>query len=335
MSVPKESTILITGASGYVGGQIIKEALQKGYNVRIAARTEASALKAIADFPDFKAKLSHVIVPDITKPEGFEHAFDGVAGIIHTASPFTLAPEDNVKDLLEPAINGSTAILKAAKTWGSSVTRVVVTSSFASILDLSQGKREGYVYSEKDWNPTTFEQAAVADGTVAYCASKGLAEKAMWDWIKENNPGFTLTSICPPWVFGPYAHKPKDAKSLTPSVGALLSLNGAKELHPFDFGGYSDVRDVAAAHVLALENPEAAGERFLTGQDFRYQLAADVIRANFPEIKDNVPEGQPGFKEPAYVLDGSKVTKVLGVKYRPFEETIVDTFSQLLSLQQG
>lgn len=324
---------MITGASGYVGGQITKEALQKGYNVRITARTEASALKVIADFPDFKSKLSYVIVTDITKPEGFEHAFDGVTRVIHTASPFILTPKDNVKDVLEPAINGSTAILEATKTWGSSVTRVVVTASFASIVDLFQGKREGYVYSEKDWNPTTFEQAAVADSTVAYCASKGLAEKAMWDWMKENDPGFTLTSICPTWVFGPYVHKPKDAKSLSPSVSTLLRLNGAKEPLPFDFGGYVDVRDVAAAHVLALENPEAAGERFLTGQDFRYQLAADVVRANFPDIRDNVPEGQPGFKEPAYALDGSKVTKVLGVKYRPFEETIIDTFSQMRSLQ--
>lgn len=63
------------------------------------------------------------------------------------------ASNDVTKDLLTPAIKGTTEILKSAQKYGPSVKRVVVTSSFASVVDLSQGNRPGYAYSEKDWNP--------------------------------------------------------------------------------------------------------------------------------------------------------------------------------------
>lgn len=183
MASNQQRTILITGATGYVGGQIVREALSKGYHVRIAARTTTSASKVTSDFPEHASQLSTVIVPDITKAESFEEAFttgtNKITGVIHTASPFVLAPEDNVRDLLEPAIRGSVAILEAAKRWGSgSVKGVVATSSFASIVDIGLGKRPGYTYTEADWNPMTYEEAARADGVTAYCASKALAERA-------------------------------------------------------------------------------------------------------------------------------------------------------------
>ncbi|KEY64222.1 hypothetical protein S7711_03509 [Stachybotrys chartarum IBT 7711] len=329
-------TILVTGASGYVGGHIVSAALTRGYSVRVVARTASSASTAISKFPSFESKLSSAIVPDITSVDAFAGAgiFDGVVGIIHTASPFVLNPEDNVKELLEPAINGSVAILEAAKRWGKDVKTVVATSSFASINDVLKGKREGYKYDEKDWNPMTFEEASTAPGVVAYCASKALAEKAMWDWVRDNSPAFTLTTICPPWVFGPYHYDLQDTKKLSESLGLLNGLIGASTLPDFDFGGFADVREVAEAHLLALEKPEAAGQRFLVGQEFRYQRVVDTVRAAFPELKDRVPAGTPGYKEPAYEVDGSKVGEVLGLKYRSLEETMIDTFKQLLAARK-
>ncbi|KAH7324766.1 hypothetical protein B0I35DRAFT_349601 [Stachybotrys elegans] len=323
-------TILITGASGYVGGQILNELLKHGYDVRLVARSEQSADKAISNFPGMASRFSKAIVPDITKAEAYKDAFDGVTGVIHTASPFVLHPDDNVKDLLEPAVNASLAILQAAHEWGHQVTRVVATSSFASINDVLKAQRVGYQYDEKDWNPMTWEEASTAPGVVAYCASKALAERAMWDYVRDNKPKFTLATICPPWVFGPYAHEITSTKHLSESLGQLHSMIGASDVPPFDFGGCADSREVASAHVLALEKPEAAGERFLVGQEFRFQMAADVARAAFPQVKDRIPEGQPGYKEPAYNVDGSKATRVLGLQYRPVEETLKDSFAQIL-----
>jgi NADPH-dependent methylglyoxal reductase len=168
----------------------------------------------------------------------------------------------------------------------------------------------------------------------AYCASKAFGERAAWDWMKENKPNFTLTTICPPWIFGPYVEPPTSTKHLSESVSLLWKLVGADGPHPFDFGGFADSREVAEAHVRALEVPEAAGQRFWVGQGFQWQEALDVLREVEPQIKDRLPVGKPGFREDVYKVDGSKAERVLGIKYRTLGETIKDTFDQLLYAEQ-
>ncbi|KAK6721076.1 hypothetical protein SNK05_004168 [Fusarium graminearum] len=90
---------------------------------------------------------------------------------------------DNVRDMLSPAITGTTPILNAAKTYASpSLRRVVQISSFSAMLDLSKGSRPRYVYTEADWNPMTYKEAMVEkDPTLLYMASKALSEKAIWE----------------------------------------------------------------------------------------------------------------------------------------------------------
>lgn len=77
----------------------------------------------------------------------------------------------------------------------------VITSSFASIIDGNKGNRPNYVYSEKDWNPIT-EQEAVQSPSHGYRASKTFAEKAAWDFLEKEKPNFTLSTMCPPLVMG-------------------------------------------------------------------------------------------------------------------------------------
>jgi nucleoside-diphosphate-sugar epimerase len=87
--------------------------------------------------------------------------------VLHTASPFHFNVQDPVKDFLDPAIKGTTGILKAIKAYSPTVKRVVVTSSFASIVNPDQHPP---VYSEEHWNPVTWEQAL--DHSKVYRASK-------------------------------------------------------------------------------------------------------------------------------------------------------------------
>lgn len=61
-----------------------------------------------------------------------------------------------MKDFLDPAIKGTTGILKAIKAYAPSVKRVIITSSFAAIVN---GKQHPKVYSEENWNPLTWEEA--------------------------------------------------------------------------------------------------------------------------------------------------------------------------------
>ncbi|KAI3401642.1 hypothetical protein diail_9306 [Diaporthe ilicicola] len=89
-----------------------------------------------------------------------------------STSPFIFDYHDARRELLDPAINGAITVLEAAARYGGSVRRVVTTAPFASELDMLAGKRPGHTYTEADWNPMTYDEAA------AYCASEALARRA-------------------------------------------------------------------------------------------------------------------------------------------------------------
>ncbi|KAG7292034.1 hypothetical protein NEMBOFW57_002065 [Staphylotrichum longicolle] len=300
MPSPSEQTLLVTGANSFVAGPIVKLALEKGYHVRGTVRSEASTAKLRATFADYGSKLSFAIVPDMTWIESYEAAFAGVAapitGVINVAAKFALKVEDNTRDLLNPAIGGATAILEAAKRYGPDVRRIVNTSSIACILDLSQGLRPGYTYTEKDWNPVTYEQAATADTVTAYCASKALAEKAMWWWMAAEKPSFTLATTQPTWVFGPHVGGLSGTAHLNTSSQTLFRLLDAETVPHTDFAAFR-------RHPGASEPP---------------------------------PVGNPGAgqSEKVYQVDGSKAERILGIKYIPLNESMRDSFAQFLEAEK-
>jgi nucleoside-diphosphate-sugar epimerase len=104
--------------------------------------------------------------------------------------------------LLDPAIIGTTGVLKSIKKSAPSVKHVVITSSFASIVNGSKGFWPGHEYSEEDWNPITSEEAT-ENPMMGYRASKTFAEKAAWDFVEKEKPNFSLSTVNPPMVFGP------------------------------------------------------------------------------------------------------------------------------------
>ena len=84
------------------------------------------------------------------------------------------------------------------------------------------------------------------------------------------------------------------------------------EVPQVDFAAFADVRDVAEAHVLGFQSNEAANQRFIVaGGHFDYQIACDIIRSNFPGLREKTPEGVPGNQEQIYTADGSKAKKIL------------------------
>jgi nucleoside-diphosphate-sugar epimerase len=95
--------------------------------------------------------------------------------VIHTASPFHFRFTDPVKDILDPAVKGTTGILKAIKAYAPTVKRVVVTSSFAAIVNPAAHPK---VYDETSWNPVTWE-GAVNDFGQTYRGSKVRTTSAM------------------------------------------------------------------------------------------------------------------------------------------------------------
>ena len=234
--------ILLTGASGFVAAHVLNSLLQHGYSVRGTVRSEATAENVRKTHShllnDDDSRLSFAIVPDVAAPGAFDEAVKAVDGVIHTASPFVMQVEDNGRDLLNPAVKGTISVLEAVKKNAPQVKRVVMTSSFAAILDPTQGNRPGYTYSEKDWNPVTYEQAKTGDGATAYCASKTLAEKAAWDFVEKEKPNFDIATICPPMIYGPLDHDANLDHLNTSSADIYRFLDGSqKEPGPTAFPG--------------------------------------------------------------------------------------------------
>ena len=100
-----------------------------------------------------------------------------------------------------------------------------------------------------------------------------------------------------------------------------------------------DVRDVALAHVKAMEVPAAANKRFfVTAGYYSNKEIAEIVRDSFPELASKVPEGdalKPGDypTDGLYKYDNSRTVEVLGVKFRSLKESIVDTAKSLQAVQ--
>ena len=302
-------------------------------------RSEAKGQTILNNHPNVpKDKLSFVIVEDIAQEGAFDEAIKSdppFETVVHTSSPFHFNTNDSKKDLLDPAVIGTTGILKAIKKNASTVKRVVITSSFASIIDSSKGNNPGHTYTEADWNPIT-EDEAVQNAMLGYRASKTFAERAAWDFVEKEKPNFTLSTLCPPLVLGPIIHYLQSLDSLNTSNQRVLNIITGKakdELPPTGTFIWVDVRDLALAHVRAAESEEAQGKRFfVTAGYFSNEEIADTIRDNFPELKDKLPtKGVKGGEYPPeiYKYDNSRTKLILGIEFRGLEESIIDTVKSL------
>jgi len=234
-------------------------------------------------------------------------------------------------------VRGTTSLLEAVARSAPAVRRVVVTSSFAAILDAAKATDPGTVFTEASWNPVTAADAD-RDAATAYRASKKLAEAAAWDFVRGGGGGvtFDLATVCPPLVLGPVVHHLADLGAINTSNERIANLVTGKwrESGVGATGialNWIDVRDCAESHVrAALERPEAGGKRlFTTSGHFCNRDIYDVVRKNFPEYADGLPaEDKPGGEMPPedqrYRYDNSETERILGIEWIPFEKCIVD-----------
>ena len=212
----------------------------------------------------------------------------------------------------------------------------MITSSFASIIDPSKGTRPGYEYSEKDWDPITPEEA-IQNPFLGYRASKTFAEKASWEFLEKEKPNFTIATMCPPLVLGPIVHYLQSLDNLNTSnqrIAAIMTGKAKEEIPTTGTFIWVDVRDLALAHVKAAELPEAANKRFfVTAGYFSNEEIADIIRDNYPQLKDQVPaKGTKGGEYPTegiYKYNNSRTIEVLGIDFRSLKQSIVDTVKSL------
>lgn len=336
------TTVLISGASGFIALYTVKLLLEKGYTVVGSVRSAAKGdhIKELVKTD----KFSYEIVADIEKANAFDDFVKNhpeATVFLHTASPFHFKINDIEKEMLYPAINGTKSALLAVKKYGPQIERVVVTSSYAAMASAQMDGDKTKTWDETSWNDITWA-SSLENVVYGYYGSKTFAEKAAWDFVKEEKPNFVLTTVNPVYVFGPQAYDSEVKDNLNTSseiINNVMKLSASDKEWGHAQGVAVDVRDVAEAHLVAFEKDEAKEERlFLYTGFFTDQTILDVLHKNFPTEAANLPIGTPGSDATYFAnraqLDNSKTKKILGFNFRTVEETVADSAAQIYAVRK-
>ncbi|VDB84657.1 unnamed protein product [Peniophora sp. CBMAI 1063] len=329
-AVQPPAKVLVTGANGYIAAWLVRLLLEDGYSVRGTVRSAAKGVFLEKLFAEYGDKFEIAVVEDITKEGAFDEAVKGVDVVQHTASPFHFN-FSHPDELIKPAVHGTTGVLNSIKENAPNVKRVIVLASCASVLTSTT---DPAIYDESSWNEPAVAEAAAKGGNtplmIAYRASKTLAEKAAWKFVEDDKGsiGWDLTVVNPPFVWGPPIHEVTSLSNLNTSMLDLYNtLTGKKSSEVLTGPGnaYVDVRDVARAHVLVMQKPDAGGQRIIVsaGSHF-WQELVDVAN----EVDPSLPfKGEAGAtKGKPYVIqyNTEKMKRVLGLECRSLKNTIKD-----------
>lgn len=264
--------VLLTGISGFLGGHIALQLLEAGYTVRGSVRNLAKADKVRTTLSRHGADTSRLefVALDLLADAGWQEAMAGCRYLQHTASPFVINMPDDKMDLIRPAVEGTERALKAAL--AADIEHIVLTSSMAAIA-YGHDKTRTAPFTADDWTDLNGRDIN------AYIESKTRAERRAWEIMRAAGQEQRLSTINPSAILGPLL----DDDPGTSAGMVVRLLNGSVPALPRIPFVIVDVRDVAAAHVQAMTDPEAAGRRFPMGE--RAMLMADVataVRAALP-----------------------------------------------------
>ncbi len=232
--------VLVTGANGHVGNQLAAHLVKHDYRVRAMVRKPDEAKR---DIEILRHPSVEVVAGDIRDADAVARAVAGCEGVFQVAAVYAMHTANPQRDMIDPAVNGALNVLRASKAAG--VRRVVLTSSLVAMGNHSTHEKP---IDESFWNDAATEP---------YAKAKTLAERRSREFADES--GLDLVCVNPTMVIGPgFPHHTPSTQLFENATRGLLPV-----LPPLEFT-FVDVRDVASAHRLAFEKPEASG-RYLCG----------------------------------------------------------------------
>lgn len=333
---PGRARVLVTGATGYVAGHCIGDLLAHGYDVRGTVRNIKTAnighLRPAIERDGSGA--FEVAEANLTADSGWAEAVDGCDYVLHVASPIPFRAPKHPDELIRPAVDGTTRVLTAAAQAG--VKRVVYTST----LDVITRNRAtaGRVRTEDDWSDPA--------ECNAYATSKLLAEKAAWSLAAEHD--LELAAVHPGAIIGPPLQLDKTETSA--DIVRRMLAGEMPAIPPLNLA-YTDVRDLAIAHRLALEVPAATGNRYIVSNGHLPMLGiAEILKAEYgPRGYKIATRPVPGWTLRVAGLASSQArlaADMLGVEHevssdkakrelgwapRPVRESVLDTAELLIA----
>jgi dihydroflavonol-4-reductase len=326
---------LLTGISGYIAMHCAKELLKRDYHINATVRN----LDKVEDIKNALSALSldvnkiQFFQADLLSDDNWEDAMAGCEYVMHVASPYPLNQPKDENVLIKPAVEGTERVVSLAIK--NNVKKIVLTSSVVAV-SVGHTKKE---YSEEDWS---FADKPIA----AYAKSKTLAEKKAWELIKNADTDTKLTVINPSGVIGP---------SLTSEISSTQLIiaglmNGRIPVNLPIHIGYVDVRDVALAHIKALENPNSDGERIiLSNTELWHKDVSKILKEGgykAPWLTVSVPvakflanvvpalKGAKRFLGKDMVKNTTKAEDILGISYIDIKKSILDDAKSLTEFEK-
>ncbi|WP_238655612.1 SDR family oxidoreductase [Paenibacillus piscarius] len=343
MAELNKPVVLVTGGSGFIAVHIIVQLLEKNYRVRATLRSmgrqdEVKAMVLAGGVANINIEDLSFVEADLTSDKNWNQAVKEADYVIHVASPTPNRIYKDENEMIQPAREGVLRVLRAARKAG--VKRVVLTSAFGAI-GVGHKQHTG-PYTEEDWSNT---EANIHP----YQKSKTLAERAAWEFIRQEGRGLELSTVNPVGVMGPilgkdYSHSNEIVRNM---------LEGKLKSVPKIYSDYVDVRDVAALHILAMVRPEANGERFIasSAENLSTLEIAGILRKHLGQDAEHVPTKElpnlfvraaalfnPQLRMIATLLgqdmstSNEKAKRLLGWNPRPAEEAIIATGESMLSI---
>ena len=238
--------VLVTGGTGFVGANLVRELLADGYTVRVLARPggDRRALAGCA---------VEIVEGDLLDPASLRRSVAGARHVYHAAADYRLWAPD-LRVIYRANVDGTRHLLQAAADAGAE--RIVYTSTV------------GAVGIPKDGTPGDETTAvSLADMVGAYKASKFLAERVADEWAARGAPVVIVNPSAP---IGPWDVKP------TPTGQMIVDFMNGKMIGSVDTGlNVVHVRDVARGHILAALKGRV-GERYILGH--RNLSLLDIFR---------------------------------------------------------
>ncbi|MFB6098852.1 MAG: SDR family oxidoreductase [Salinibacter sp.] len=314
-------TVLVTGATGFIGSVLTRQLVEAGTEVRIFRRG-TSSLDLLGRYAE---RVDHA-VGDLTRARSLYEAMRDVDRVYHVAAKVSFAPKDR-EALRRVNADGTANVVNAALEAG--VDRLVHTSSMAAFG--RPAEPEGLIDESMTWQGAPHRSA--------YARSKHRAELEVHRGIAE---GLDATIVNPSLVFGVGG----------PNTNTRRIVDAARNgwLFAVPPGGTNvvDVRDVAAGLRAAMKRGETGRRYFLGSENLSWTAIAGTLAEAFdgPPPHRTVPawllttlgtaaEGiatltrtQPVLTRSTartaartYRYDNSRAREELGCTFRPFEET--------------
>jgi nucleoside-diphosphate-sugar epimerase len=258
LALPRGSLVLVTGASGFIAGHIVQEALDLGFRVRGTVRTaeKADIVNDCFPSPNFEA----VVVPDLKNADALDDVVRDCVGVIHTACVASLSPDPT--QVIPSTVAMTTALLTAVKKAGT-CKRFVFTSSSSEVAMPKPDTK--YEMDKHIWNDQTAEKLRAMQPPCqpegfadVYAASKIEAERAVWRFVKKERPDFVVNTIIPSTNIGKVLFRPPSSSARF--VSAILNGDIERvESKPPQW--MINVTDDARIHLGAMMDKTVSNER--------------------------------------------------------------------------